>query len=183
MGMYFSKKGATSQLRPVYLITAQLLLTTVLSAWNFSLHLPWNGYPTFLLIVRFADDIFLSEVWISEVFRPLFVLCFLLCVYGLVNMFNLNTIYSRRSATHEMPHFFLICAFYALPPKAFLAWMLPPNELMVDPPDDTSVTMDKTVASILDFLMFSSEILASSAEFPHFFLFHSFRLGDPCVGS
>ena len=64
-----------------------------------------------------------------------------------------------------MPHFFLICAFSARPPKAFPAWLLPLNELIFDPPDDLSVTIDEEEASILDFLMFSSEIAASSADF------------------
>ena len=63
------------------------------------------------------------------------------------------------------------------PPKVFPSWLLPPNKLMVDPPDDPLVTMDKMKASILDFLMFSSEIVAYSAEFSRLFLFHSFRLG------
>ena len=35
----------------------------------------------------------------------------LLCVYGLVKMFNLNTIHIRHSAMHLIFHFFLVCAF------------------------------------------------------------------------
>ena len=155
---------------------------TVVSAWLSSSHLSWKGSPTILLMVRFVDDIFLSEVWISEVFRPLFVSCVLLCVYGLVQMINLKTIHSRRSATHQIPHSFLICTFSDLPPKDFPAWLLPPNELMVDLPDYLLVTMAKTEASILDFLMFSSKIVASSADFSRFFLFHFFDRDDPCVG-
>ena len=99
-------------------------------------------------MVRFVDDIFLSEVWISEVFLPLFVSCVLLGVYGLVQIFNLNTIHSRRSETHQMYHFFLICAFSVRPPKAFPAWLLPPNELIIDPLDDLSVTMAEMEAYI-----------------------------------
>ena len=133
-------------------------------------------------MVGFFNHIFLSEVCISKVLRPLFFLCVLLCVYGLVQMFNLNIIHSRRSATHQMPHFFLICAFSALPQKALPAWLLPPNELMVDLPDDPSVTMAKMEASILDFLMFSSEIVASSADFSRFFFSILFDRDDPCVG-
>ena len=57
--------------------------------------------------------------------------------------------------------------------------MLPPNELMVDPPDDLLVTMAEIEASILDLLMVSSEIVASSADFSRLFLFHSFRSGQP----
>ena len=132
-----------------------------------------------VLMVRFVYDIFLSKVWISKVFCPLFVSWVLLCVYGLVQLFNLNTIHSRRSATHQMPHFFLICSFSALPLKAFPAWLLPPNELIVDLPDDPSITMAEMEASILNFLMFSSEIVASSAELSRFFLFHYFLLGRP----
>ena len=64
-----------------------------------------------------------------------------------------------------MPNFFLICAFSARPPKAFPDWLLPSNELMVDPPDDPLVTIAEMEASILDFLMASSEIVASSADF------------------
>ena len=94
-------------------------------------------------------------------------------------MSNLNTIRIRVSAMHQMPHFFLICAFYARPPKAFTACMLPHNELMADPPGDPFVTMAEMEAYILDFLMFSSEIVASSADFSHLFLFHSFQLGQP----
>ena len=112
-------------------------------------------------------------------FRSLFVLCVLLCVYGLVQTFNLNTFHSRRSATHKMPHFFLICAFSSLPPKSLPDWLLPPNELMVDLPDDPLVTMAAMEASILGFLMFSSQIVASSADFSRFFLFHSFQSGRP----
>ena len=81
--------------------------------------------------------------------------------------------------THQIIPFFLICAFSARPPKAFPAWMFHPNELMVDPPDDSLVTMDEMEASILDLLMVCSEIAASSAKFLRFFLFHSFRLGRP----
>ena len=152
MGVYFSEKGATSQLWSVYLIISQFLPAIVVSVWLSSLHLPWKGYPTILLMVRFVYDIFLSEVWISELFRPLFFSCVLLCVYGLVQMFNLNTIHARRSATHQMPHFFLICAFSVRLPKAFPAWIFPPNELMVDPPDDPSITMAEMEASISGFL-------------------------------
>ena len=65
------------------------------------------------------------------------------------------------------------------PPKEFPSWLLPPNELMVDLPDYLSVTMAKMEASILDILMFSSEIVASSTEFLHFLLFHSFWPGRP----
>ena len=100
-------------------------------------------------------------------------------VYGLVQIFNLNTIHSRRYATHQMPHFFLICAFSAQPPKAFLAWMLPPKEIMLDPPDDPLVTMDEMEASILDLLMVSSEIVTSSADSSRLFLLHYFRSGRP----
>ena len=89
-------------------------------------------------------------------------------------MFNLNTIHSRHSATHLIFHFFLVYAFSARPLKAFSAWMFPPNELMVDPPDDPLVTMAEMEASILDLLMVSSEIVASSADFSRFFLFHYF---------
>ena len=134
MGVLFSEKGDTSQLRSVYLIIAQLLPATVLSAWLSSSHLPWKGSPTILMMVRFVEDIFLSKVWISEVLRPLFVLCVLLCVYGLVQMLNLNIIHSMGSATHQMPNLFLIYAFSSRPLKAFPSWMLPPNMLMVDPP-------------------------------------------------
>ena len=130
-------------------------------------------------MVSFVDDISLSKVWISEVFWTLFVLCVLLYVYRLLQMFNLNTIRSRRSTTHQMPQFFLICALSARPPKAFLAWLLLPNEIMVDFPDDPSVTMTKMEASILDFLMFSSKIVASSAGFSHLFLYHYFWLVRP----
>ena len=179
MGVYFSEKGATSQLQSVYLIIAQFLPATVVSAWLSSSHLLWKGYPTNLLMVFFVDDIFLSKVWISEVFRSLFVSCVLLCVYGLVQMFHLNTIHSRRSATHQMPQFFVIFAFSAGPSKAFPAWLLTPNELMVDPPDDPSVTMAKMEAFILYFLMIGSEIVASRDGFSRFFLFHYFRSGRP----
>ena len=144
MGVYFSDKGATSQLRSVYLIFAQFLPATVVSAWLSSSHLPWKGSPTILLMVHFVDDIFLSDVWISELFRPLFVSCVLL-----------------------------------FPSKALEAWLLPPNELMVDLTDDPSVIMAEMEAYILDFLMFSSEIVASNADFSRFFLFHSFRSGRP----
>ena len=112
-------------------------------------------------MVSFVDDIFLSEVCISEVFWPLFVSCVLLCVYELLQMLNLNTIHSRNSEMHLIFHFFLICAFYARHPKTFPVCLLTPNELMVDLPDDPSVTIAKMEASILDFLMFSSEIVAS----------------------
>ena len=105
MGVYFYEKGATSQLWYVYLIIVQFLPATVVSTWLSSSHLPWKGYPTILLMVRFVDDIFLSRFWISEVFRTLFFSCVLLCVHRLVQMFNLNTIHSRRSATHQMRHF------------------------------------------------------------------------------
>ena len=149
MGVYFSKKGATSQLRSVYLIIFQFFPDTVVSAWLSSSHLLWKGSPTILLMVRFVNDIFLSEVWISEVFRPLFVSWVLLCVYGLVQMLNLNTIHSRNSATHLIFKFSLVCAFSARPPKAFPAWLLPSNELMVDPPDAPSVTMAEMESSIL----------------------------------
>ena len=131
------------------------------------------------MMVRFVNGIFLSKVWISEVFRTLFVLCILLCVYGLVQMFNWNTIHSWHSVTHLISHFFLVYAFSARPPKAFPARMLPPNELMVDPPDDPLVTMAEMEAFILDLLMVNSKILASSADFSRFFLFHSFRYGWP----
>ena len=60
--------------------------------------------------------------------------------------------------------------------------MLPFNELMVDLPDDLLVTMAEMEASILDFLMVSSEIVASSADFSRLFLFHSVESGIPlCV--
>ena len=152
-------------------------------AWLSSLYLTWKGSPTIFLMVRFVDDVFLSKVWIYEVFRPLFVSCILLCVYGLVHMFILNTTHSRRSATHQMPQFFLICAFSVRPPKAFPTWMLPPNELMVDPPDDLSETMAEMEASILDFFAVSSKIVASSADSSRFFLCHYYDQYDPCVGS
>ena len=74
--------------------------------------------------------------------------------------------------THQMPHFFFIYAFFARPPKAFPAWLLPPNKITVDPPADLSVTMSEMEASILDFLMVISEIVASSTEFSR---------DDPCV--
>ena len=61
--------------------------------------------------------------------------------------------------------------------------MLPPNELMIDPPDDPLVTMAEIEASILDFFMVSSEIVASSADFSRFFLFHFFDRNDPFVRS
>ena len=179
MGVYFPEKVATSQLWSVYLIIVQLLPATVVSAWLSSLHLPWKGSPTILLMLRFVNDIFFSEVWISEVFRPLFVSCVLLCVYGLVQMFNLNNIHSRHSTTHIIFSFFLVCDFSALPPKEFPSWLLSTNELMVDPPDDLSITMAKMEASILDFLMIISKIVASSAEFSRFFLFNYFRSGQP----
>ena len=99
-------------------------------------------------MVRFVDDIFLSEVWISEVFRPLFVLWVLLFVYVLVQMFNINTIHIRHSATHLIFHFLLVCAFSAPPPKVFPDWVLTPNELIIDPPDDLSVTMAEMEAYI-----------------------------------
>ena len=89
-------------------------------------------------------------------------------------MFNLCTIHSRHSATHLIFHFFLVCAFSTRPPKAFPSFLLTPNELMVDPPDDLLVTMAETEASILDFLVVSSKIVVSSADFSRFFLFHSF---------
>ena len=50
---------------------------------------------------------------------------------------------------------------------------------MIDPPNDLLVTMAKMEAYILDFLMFSSKIVTSSADFSRLFLFHSFRLGQP----
>ena len=50
---------------------------------------------------------------------------------------------------------------------------------MVDPPDGPSVTMAEMEASILDFLMVSSEIVASSADFSRLFLFHSTISGQP----
>ena len=50
---------------------------------------------------------------------------------------------------------------------------------MVDPPDDLSVTMAEMEAPILDSLIVSSKIEASSAEFSCLFLFHYFRLGRP----
>ena len=50
---------------------------------------------------------------------------------------------------------------------------------MVDPPDEPLVAMDEMEASILDFLMVISEIVASSANFSRFFLFHYFRSGQP----
>ena len=106
MGVYFSDKGDTSKLQYVYLIIEQFLTATVVSAWLSSSHLPWKGTPTILLMVRFVDDIFLSEVGISEVFWPLFVSCVLLCVYGLLQLLKINIIHSRRSATQQMPHFF-----------------------------------------------------------------------------
>ena len=80
-------------------------------------------------------------------------------------MFNLNTIHSRHSATHQIFHFFFVCAFSGRPSKAFISWLLPPNELMVDPPNDPLVTMDEMENSILDFFMVSSEIVASSNDF------------------
>ena len=89
-------------------------------------------------------------------------------------MFNLDTIHSRNSVMHLTFHSFLVCALFRSP-KAFPAWMFPPNELMVDPPDDSLVTMAKMKASILDFLMVISEIVVSSADFSRLFLFHSFR--------
>ena len=174
MGVYFSEKGANSQLQSVYLIIAQFFSDTVVSALLSILHLPWKGFPTILLMVCFVDDIFLSGVWIYEVFRPLFFLCVMLCVYVLVQMFNLKTIHSRHSAMHLLFHFFLICAFSARPLNAFPDWLLPPNELMVDLPDEPLVTMAEMEASILDLLMFIFKIVASSAEFSRFFLFHSF---------
>ena len=94
-------------------------------------------------------------------------------------MFNLNAIHSRHSVTRLIFHFFLVYAFSARPPKAFPTWMLPPNELMVDPPDEPSVNMAKIEASVLDLLMVSSKIVASSADFSRLFLFHYFRLGRP----
>ena len=112
-------------------------------------------------------------------FRPLFVPCVLLCAYGLVKMFNLNTIHSRHSATHLIFHFFLVFSLSARPPKAFPAWLFPPNEIMVDLPDDPLVNMAEMKASILDFLMVRSEIVASGADFSHFFLFHYFRSEQP----
>ena len=130
-------------------------------------------------MVRFVDDIFLSEVWISEVFRPLFVSCVLLGLYGLIQVPSLNTIHSRHYKTHQMPHFFWICAFSERPPKAFPAWLMPPNELMVDPPDDPLVTMAEIEAFVLDFYMVSSNIVASSADFLIFFLFYSTWSGQP----
>ena len=178
MGVYFPDEGSTSQLRSVYLIIDQFSPATGMYAWLSSLYLLWNGYPTVLLIVSFVDDIFLSGVWISEVFWPLFVSCVLLCVYGLIQMFNLKTIHSRHSATHQIFHFFLICALSARSPKASPAWFFPPNEIMVDPPDDPLVTMAEIEASILNFLMVRSDIVASSADFSRFFLFHYFRSGQ-----
>ena len=130
-------------------------------------------------MVLFINDIFLSEVLISEVLQHLFVSCVLLCVYGLVQMFNLNTIHSKHSTTHLIFNFSLVCALYARPPKAFPAWMLPPNELMVDPPVDLLVTMDEMEASILDLLIVSFKIVASSADFSRFFLIYSFQSGRP----
>ena len=165
MGVYFSEKGATSQLRYVYLIFAQFLPATVVSVCLSSLHLPWKGSPTIFLMVRFVNGIFLSKVWVSEVFRPFFVLCVLLRVYGLVHMFSLNTIHSRHSAMHLIFHFFLVCAFSALPPKAFPDWLLPPNEIILNPPDDSLVTMAEMENSIFYFLMVRSKILASNADF------------------
>ena len=179
MGVCFSEKGATSQFRSVYLIIVRFLPAIDVSAWLSSSHLPWKGSPTIFLMVSFVDDLFLSKVWISEVFRPLFILCVLLWVYGLVQMLNLNTIHSRHYATQLIFQFFLVCAFSARPPKAFPSCTLPPNELMVDPPDDPLVTMDEMEASILDFLVFSSDIVASSADFSRFFLFRCFQSGRP----
>ena len=167
MGVYF------------YLIIAQFLPATVVSVWLSSLHLLCKCSLTILLMVRFVDDIYFSEVWISEVFRPLFVSWVLLCVYGLVKIFNLNTIHSRNSVTHLIFNFLLVCNFFARPPKAFSTWLLPPNELMVDPLNDLLVTMAEMEASILNFLMVSSEIVASSAEFSRFVLFHYFWSGRP----
>ena len=133
-------------------------------------------------MVRFVGDIFLSGVLISEVFGSLFVLYVLLCVYGLVLMLNLNTIHSRRSVMHQMLYLFLSCVFSVHPLKAFPAWMLPPNELMVDPPDYPSVTMAKMEASILDLLMVSSKIVASRLTF-HVFLVPLFSVGaTPVLG-
>ena len=94
-------------------------------------------------------------------------------------MFNLNTIHSRHSATYLIFHFFLVCAFSARPPKEFPARVLPPNELMVEPPDDLLVAISEMEASILDFLMVNYDIVASSADFSRFFLFYSFRSGQP----
>ena len=130
-----------------------------------------------MLMVHFVNDIFLSEVWISEVLWSLFVSCVLVDVYGLVQIFNWITIHSRHSTTHEMTHFLLVCDFSALPTKELLAYLLPPNELMVNSPDDPSVTMAEMEDYILDFLIVSSEIVASSADFLRFFLFHYFLLG------
>ena len=115
MGVYFSKKGATSQLRSVYLIIAYFLPATVVYAWLYSSHLLWKGSPIILRMVNFVDNIFLSEVWISEVLRPFFVWCVFLCVYELVQMFNLNTIHSRRSATHKMPASFFLNLYLLCP--------------------------------------------------------------------
>ena len=106
MGVYFPEKGAASQLRSVYLIIEQLLTSTVVSAWLSILYLPWKGSPIILLMVRFVDDIFLSQVLISEVFRTLFVLCVLLYVYLLIQVFILNTIHSRHSTTQQISHFY-----------------------------------------------------------------------------
>ena len=179
MGVYFYKKGATSQLRSIYLIIVQFFPDTVVDAWLSSSHLPWKGSPTIFLMGRFVDDIFLSGVWISEVFRTLFFSCVLLCVYGLVHIFNLNTTHSRHSVTHLIFHFFLVCAFSAHPSKAFPAWLLLPNDIMVEPPDYPLLTMVEMEASILDFFMVGSKIVASTADFLRFFLFHYFWLGRP----
>ena len=75
---------------------------------------------------------------------------------------------------HLRFHFFLACVFSERPLKAFPYVLFPPNEIRVDPPDDTSVTMAKMEGSILDFLMVISEILASSADFLRLFLFRYF---------
>ena len=138
-----------------------------------------EGFSHYLADGAFRQWCFLSGVWISEVFWPLCASCVLLCVYGLVQMFNLNTIHSRHSATHLRFHFFLACVFSERPLKAFPYGLLPPNEIRVDPPDDTSVTMAKMEGSILDFLMVISEILASSADFLRLFLFRYFWSGLP----
>ena len=98
-------------------------------------------------------------------------------------MFNLKTIHSRHYAKRLIFHFFLVCAFSARAPKAFPAWMLPPNEPMVDPPDDLLVTIAEMEAFILYFLIVRSEIVASSADFSRFLLFHSFSIGTtPVLG-
>ena len=79
--------------------------------------------------------------------------------------------------------FLNMCIISTPLPKELPAWLLPPNELMVDPHDDPSVTMAEMEAFVLDFLMFSSEIVASSADSSRFLLFHFFYWDEPSCGS